>query len=86
MFNGLVSGREYNFLRRSKLLTKEKVKWTLEGLAGRVKEKSARLTGKDINYMGQRIDVGKPFRATVGVAQVRDDGAWTRKVIVEGRE
>lgn len=44
MFNRLVSGREYNFLRRSKLLTKEKVKWTLEGLAGRVKEKSARLT------------------------------------------
>lgn len=36
--------------------------------------------------MGQRIDVGKPFRATVGVAQVRDDGAWIRKVIVEGRE
>lgn len=46
MFNGLVSGRECNFLRRSKLLTKEKVKWTLEGLAGHVKEKSARLTVK----------------------------------------
>lgn len=44
MFSGLINGIEYNFLRRPRLLTKEKVAWTLKGLAGHVKEKSARIT------------------------------------------
>ena len=32
---------------------------------------------------GQRLDVGRVSRGTVGIAQARDDGAWNRKMVVE---
>lgn len=81
MFSGLKSGRELNFLRPM-LLTTEKVTWTLEGLAGHIKERSARISVEK-TLQGTKNRCGETIWATVGVAQARDDAAWNRKVVLE---
>lgn len=83
MFNGLESGRELSFLRRPMLLTTEKAAWTLEGLAGHIKERSARIAVKK-TLQGTKNRCGETIWVAVGVAQARDDGVWNRKVVVEG--
>lgn len=74
--------RKLNFLRRPVLLTKEEVAWTLEGLAGHIKKRSARISVEK-TLQGTKNKYGEIIWATVEVVQARDDGAWNRQVVVE---